>query len=115
MYQYGIFATHCERFANYAFSGKSPEIALIAHHNAFTQKFRTVYKTAIVLSREVQKQQEELFYDNQLTLQYLTNGKTEKLMIYLGMQAKRLQNGMTADEIDAVKKRAEEAFELHVE
>jgi len=66
----------------------------------------------MALSRELQKQQEEVFYDNQLALQYLQEGKYDELIIYLGMQAKRLQNGMTADEIDAVRKRAQEAFAL---
>jgi hypothetical protein len=63
-------------------------------------------------AREMQKQQEEALFDNQLSLQYLSKGKPQDLETYLKMQTLRLQSGMTAEEIDAVTKRAEQAFSL---
>ena len=63
-------------------------------------------------ARELQKQQEDQLYDNKLSQQYLKKGQASELEIYLEMQEQRLQNGMTAEEIDAVTKRAERAFEL---
>jgi hypothetical protein len=58
------------------------------------------------------KQQEDSFYDNQLLLECFQNGKPEEGLKYLNLQSKRLQNGMTAEEIDAVKQRAQEAFDF---
>jgi len=62
-------------------------------------------------SREMQKQQEEALFDNKLSQEYLSKGNPKELVTYLKMQELRLQSGMTAEEIDAVTKRAEKAFE----
>jgi len=65
--------------------------------------------------RELQKQQEESLFDNVYAQQYVRAGKTKKLQAHLGAQEKRLQSGMTAEEIEAVTKRAKEAFKLQEE
>lgn len=64
-------------------------------------------------NRELQKHQQEALFDNNLAQLYLSNNKAQKLAAYLNMQELRLQSGMTAEEIDAVKKRAELAYEAH--
>jgi len=64
-------------------------------------------------TKELQERQEQALFDNELSLRYLSNGKTKDLAKYLKMQALRLRSGMTAEEIDAVIKRAAEAFEVH--
>ena len=62
-------------------------------------------------NRELQERQEMALFETNVALAYLEKGKPEKLVRYLKMCDKRLSNGMTADEIDAVKKRAKEAYE----
>ena len=61
--------------------------------------------------REMRKYQEENFFENKMARLFLEKGKTAELKKFLNTSSKRLASGMTADEIDAVNKRAEEAFE----
>jgi hypothetical protein len=63
-------------------------------------------------NKEMQKFLEDALYDNRLTQMFLDN-KPNALPFILKMNETRLRNGMTADEIDAVEKRAREAFESH--
>ena len=62
-------------------------------------------------NRELQERQELALFENSLAQEFLERGKPEKLAKYLKMSDKRLRSGMTAEEIDAVKKRAKEAYE----
>ncbi|MCL2356742.1 MAG: hypothetical protein FWC70_06245 [Defluviitaleaceae bacterium] len=61
-------------------------------------------------NREMQKMQEEALFENRLAQELLRKGKTQKLASVLEMNEMKLHSGMTAEEIDAVKKRAENAF-----
>jgi hypothetical protein len=60
--------------------------------------------------REMKKQQEEVLFENVLAQEFLANNKAQELASHLGMTELRLQSGMTAEEIDAVTKRAKEAY-----
>jgi len=62
-------------------------------------------------NRELQERQEMALFENDLALEFLERGKPDKLKNYLKMNNRRLRNGMTAEEIDAVKTRAREAYE----
>ncbi|MCL2224132.1 MAG: hypothetical protein FWB96_04085 [Defluviitaleaceae bacterium] len=62
-------------------------------------------------NRELQERQELALFENSLAQEFLAKGQHEKLSRYLKMTDKRLRSGMTAEEIDAVKKRAKEAYE----
>jgi len=48
-------------------------------------------------------------FDNYLAEEFLKDGKHSALLMHMGLNAMRLQSGMTAEEVDAVKKRAKEA------
>ncbi|MCL1877675.1 MAG: hypothetical protein FWF80_02340 [Defluviitaleaceae bacterium] len=61
--------------------------------------------------REMKKYQEEMLFDNILSREFLEHGKPQALVSHLEMSAFRLQNGMTAEEIDAVTMRAKKAYE----
>ena len=61
-------------------------------------------------NREFQKVAEDALFDNQLAQEFLKNGKASKLAEYLRGNEMRLHSGMTAEEIDAVKKRAADAY-----
>ena len=65
------------------------------------------------IEREIRKQQEETLFDNILSREFFINGKTDALGSYLEMTSLRLKSGMTADEIDAVTKRAQEAYKAY--
>jgi len=60
--------------------------------------------------KELQERQEQALFDNRLAQELLKNDKPKELASYLGLAELRLQSGMTAEEIDAVSKRAEEAY-----
>lgn len=62
-------------------------------------------------SRELQERQEQTLFDNKLTQEFLNAGDIQGLKSVLGMNEMRLVSGMTAEEIDAVSKRAQSAFE----
>jgi len=64
----------------------------------------------MAIGREMQKQQEEALFDNRFAQELLKHGKPQELASHLGHAELRLQSGMTAEEIDAVTKRAEEAY-----
>jgi len=57
----------------------------------------------------VQKFMEEALFDNRLAQEFLAIGKTQELTRYLEANELRLCSGMTAEQIDAVTKRASEA------
>lgn len=61
-------------------------------------------------NKELSERQEMALFENNLAQAFLKNGKTESLAMYLKVSDKRLKSGMTADEIDAVKNRADEAY-----
>ena len=61
-------------------------------------------------SRELQERQEQALFDNRLAQEFLAKGKAQELMKILEANEFRLSSGMTAEEIDAVTKRAEEAY-----
>ena len=63
--------------------------------------------------REIKKQQEESLFDNILSREFYKNGKTDALGSHLEMTNLRLRSGMNADEIDAVTKRAQEAYKAY--
>ncbi|MCL2223938.1 MAG: hypothetical protein FWB96_03095 [Defluviitaleaceae bacterium] len=60
--------------------------------------------------REIRTFKEESYFDNRLSQIYLENGKPDELGYYLKTTSYKMMSGMTADEIDAVNKRAEEAY-----
>ena len=60
--------------------------------------------------REMKEKQEEQYFDNCLSQEYLKNGKAAELSKYLEMASFRLKSGMSADEIDAVHERARQAY-----
>jgi len=62
-------------------------------------------------SRELQERQEQTLFDNRLTQEFLNAGDVKGLKAILEMNEMRLVSGMTAEEIDAVSKRAQAAFE----
>jgi len=62
--------------------------------------------------REMKEKQEDRLYENLLASRLIKEGKTAKLQEYLGMMGVKAQNGMTADEIDAVSDRVNRAIAL---
>ena len=59
--------------------------------------------------REMRTVQESAYYENLYAQEMLKAGKTDEYMAYLKATQHKLKSGMTAEEIDAVQKRAEEA------
>ena len=64
--------------------------------------------------REKREAQENSLYETHLAKTVLEAGKTDALAMYLAMTFERGKNGMTEDEVDAVKKRAETAAQLMI-
>ena len=63
----------------------------------------------MVTEREKREVQENAYYENRYAKAMLTAGKLDEYLHYLNTTHHKLKNGMTAAEIDAVQKRAEEA------
>lgn len=61
-------------------------------------------------NKELSERQEMALFENNLAQAFLANGKIESLAMYLKVSDKKLRSGMTAEEIDAVKSRADEAY-----
>lgn len=59
--------------------------------------------------KEMMKTQEEALFDNRLSQEFLAIGKPQELAKILEANELRLCSGMTAEEIDAVIKRASDA------
>ncbi|MCL2216513.1 MAG: hypothetical protein FWB91_05775 [Defluviitaleaceae bacterium] len=62
--------------------------------------------------REKREAQELAYYENQYAQAMLDAGKLDEYKNYLKTIQHRLKCGMTADEIDAVQKRAKEAAQV---
>jgi len=60
-------------------------------------------------TKELQERQEQALFDNRLAQEFLAKGKSQELAKILQANEFRLCSGMTAEEIDAVIKRASEA------
>jgi len=59
--------------------------------------------------REKREVQENAYYENQYAQAMLSAGKIDEYINYLKTIQHKLKSGMTATEIEAVQKRAEEA------
>jgi len=59
--------------------------------------------------REIRSVQEDRLYENIFALEMLNTGKTDHLKTYLIMMGEKAKNGMTSDEVDAVRERAKNA------
>lgn len=59
--------------------------------------------------RELRQVQEDRLYENLVAQTLLKKGKSLNLEQYLAMTEEKAQNGMTAEEIDAVKERVKRA------
>jgi len=57
--------------------------------------------------REMRKFQEEILFENFLAQEVIVKEKVNQYMKYLKITNERARSGMTAEKIDAVKKRAE--------
>ena len=62
-----------------------------------------------MMNREMQKYQEEMLLENYFAQEMLKAKKYDEYLKYIEVSNVRLKSGMTAEEIDAVMKRAEEA------
>ena len=62
--------------------------------------------------REKREAQENVLYDTHLASEILKAGRTKELAVHLAMAFERGKNGMSEDEVDAVKKRAETAAKM---
>ena len=60
-----------------------------------------------MMNREMQKHQEELFFENHFAQEMLKSKKYDEYLQYLKVTSERTKSGMTAEEIDAVIKRAQ--------
>ncbi|MCL2223864.1 MAG: hypothetical protein FWB96_02725 [Defluviitaleaceae bacterium] len=65
--------------------------------------------------REMKKWQEDSLFENIFAQEMLAANKLNGYMQYLAVTNAKAMNGMTADEIDAVKKRAEETAKKYKE
>jgi hypothetical protein len=63
--------------------------------------------------REKKVEQETLLYENYFAQEMLNAGKLEEYCKYLKAMSERGKNGMTADEIEAVQKRAQNAAKVY--
>lgn len=61
--------------------------------------------------REMRKYQEELLFENFLTKEMLEAKKQDALIRYLSVSSARTKSGMTAEEIEAIAKRAKDSAE----
>ena len=59
--------------------------------------------------REKREAQELALYENYFAQEMIKKGKMDKYQVYLIAMNERGKNGMTADEIEAVQKRAQNA------
>ena len=59
--------------------------------------------------RKVRKEQENDLYENYFAQEMLNSGRTEQYKKYLAIMNEKCKNGMSPDEIEAVKQRAETA------
>ena len=59
--------------------------------------------------REKREMQENAYYENRYAEEMLAAGKIDEYRHYLRIMNQKLKSGMTASEIEAVQKRAEEA------
>jgi len=59
--------------------------------------------------REKREMLESAYYENRYAAEMLGAGKIDEYMHYLKIMNQKLKSGMTAVEIEAVQKRAEEA------
>ena len=60
--------------------------------------------------REMKKVQEDGLFENFVAQEFVKAGKAQSLQSYLEVGAERSKNGMSNDEIDAVRQRAVTAF-----
>jgi hypothetical protein len=59
--------------------------------------------------REMRQVQEDRLYEIYFAQEMLDAGKLKTYRSYIGMMGEKAKNGMTADEIDAVKERVKKA------
>jgi hypothetical protein len=62
-------------------------------------------------TRELQERQEQALFDNRIAQAFMAKGKAQEFVRFLEASELRLCSGMSAEEIDAVIKRANEACE----